>query len=106
MTDPDTKVTGTSTEIALKWLFGQPFNNVMLIAIFAGLAWSGHYCVTIAIPAHLQQIQQGYETIDKAHQIERSELRSMYDKWFDRVASGPSHAASMRELTDPTSANN
>jgi hypothetical protein len=77
----------------ISWAAGQPFNNLLLAAIFGGLAWGAHYCITIAVPAHLQMIQKGYETLDKAHQDERHEMRSMYDKWFDRVAKSPSHAA-------------
>lgn len=80
------------TESVIRWLAGQPFNNVLLISILASVAWGMRYSITIAIPAHLEQIQNGYETLDKAHQIERSEMRSMYDKWFDRVAASSSHA--------------
>ena len=86
MPDSEHKSGGTPTDRALTWVFGQPFNNVMLIAIFSGIAWFAHYSVTIAVPAHLKMIQQGYESLDQNHFTERHEMRAMYDKWFDRVA--------------------
>jgi len=79
------KAAGTSTEIVLKWLFGQPFCNVVLIMIFCSIAWFGHYAVTIAVPSHLKMIQQVYETLDKNHQTEQTEMMIMYDKWMDRI---------------------
>jgi hypothetical protein len=103
---PEQRVSGTPTEIAIRWMFGQPFNNVMLIAIYLSLAWGARYCAMEAVPAHLQMIQKGYESLEKSHQDERNEMRSMYDKWFDRVANGPSHATAMPESPESTSANN
>ena len=103
---PDSEPKGTTTELAIKWVFGQPFNNVMLIAIFAGIAWISHYCITIAIPSHLKMIQQGYETINTSNQLERHEMRAMYDKWFDRVASEPTNHAATPENPDTTAVNN
>lgn len=103
MVEESTKDKGTPTEIAVRWMFGQPFNNVMLIAIFSGIAWFAHYSVTVAVPSHLKMIQQGYETLDKAHQTERHEMRAMYDKWFDRVATPPKreHASTVEANSAP-----
>lgn len=79
----------TPTESAVKWLAGQSFNNILLIAILTAIGWGSHYGLTIAVPAHLRMIQSGYETLDKSHQTERGEMRLMYDKWFDRIVSRP-----------------
>jgi hypothetical protein len=106
MSDTDQKATGNATEIALKWMFGQPFNNVMLIAIFSGIAWFAHYSVTIAVPSHLKMIQQGYESLDKTHHAERSEMRLMYDKWFDRIAAQDRNAHAATVDPPSTSENN
>jgi hypothetical protein len=89
--ETDTTKQAQATEIAVRWLFGQPFNNVLLIAILGAIAWGTRYGVTTAIPAHLKQIQDGYEMLDQSHKDERGELTKIYDKWFDRIES--SHAA-------------
>jgi len=62
------------------WLTGQSFNNVLLLMILAAIWLGGEYAVKTAIPAHLKQIQNGYETIDSRHREERIELREQYDK--------------------------
>lgn len=81
----DQRLNSNAADAAVKWLFGQPFNNVLLIAILVSIGWGTHYGVTTAIPAHLKQIQDGYELLDKSHTIERAELTKIYDKWFDRL---------------------
>jgi hypothetical protein len=82
---PDQEQSQSPQAIVIKWLFGQPFNNVILIMIFGALGYGMNYAITIAIPAVVKQIQDGYETIDTANRIERLETRVMYDKWFDRL---------------------
>lgn len=71
--------------MAASWVAGQPFNNVLLIAIFAAIAWFGHYELTTARPANLKQIQDGYESLTEAHREERKELRETYSQWMQRV---------------------
>lgn len=72
------------TEQAVTWITGQSFNNVLLVLILCAIAWGGWYSLTTVIPAHLRQIQQGYETIDNRHREERESTIRTYDKWFDR----------------------
>lgn len=76
-------------QMTFAWLSGQPFNNVLLVGIFAALAWGGHYAITQAIPAHLLQIQQGYrevvEDCHKRHQAEREQTVKTYDRWIDLI---------------------
>ncbi len=67
---------------AVEWMLGQPFNNVLLFSILAAIAWTGHYCVTVAIPAHLKIIQEGYEKIEESHRNERVETMKIYDRWL------------------------
>lgn len=64
----------------VKWATGQTFNNVLLLAILLAIGWGSRYAVTTAIPMHLRQIQDGYETIDQRNRQERIELREQYDK--------------------------
>lgn len=81
----------------ITWLSGQPFNNVLLIMIFTAMGWGMHYSVTVAIPAHLQQIQTGYrdvvEECQERHQAERESTIKTYDRWIEiidrRSASAP-----------------
>ncbi len=75
----------TVTTRALDWVAGQPFNNVLLIAIFLSIGWIGHYSMTNAIPRHLEQIQKGYESLTESHRDERERTMQMYDRWMDRT---------------------
>jgi hypothetical protein len=78
------------------WGAGQPFNNVLLLLILFSIAWSGRFVVTIAIPMHLKQIQDGYQSLqnshkeerekeEKLHREERESALKTYDKWVDRL---------------------
>lgn len=68
----------------LSWAAGQPFNNVLLMAILGAIGWAGYYTVTLAIPAHLKQIQDGYQSLTDAHREERKELRETYGQWMQK----------------------
>ncbi len=48
-------------ERAADWLFQQGTSTVLLVGIWATMAWGGWYAMTTAIPAHLTQIQDGYQ---------------------------------------------
>jgi Trk-type K+ transport system membrane component len=61
-----------------QWLLGQPFNNVLLVAILCAISWLGYYGVTTAIPMHLQQIQAGYERLEDSHREERTHMLETY----------------------------
>lgn len=72
--DPDLKSRVTN------WVFGQPAIVVLLFAGVFMFGWSGWYLMTRGIPAHLGQIQDGYERINKANiearSAELTEVRS------------------------------
>jgi len=54
------------------WLFGQESNTVALYLILAAMGYGGWQAVTVWIPAHLTQIQEGYKTIaDKNREIHK-----------------------------------
>lgn len=67
------------------WVAGQPFNNVLLLAILGCIIWSGWFAMTTAIPGHLKQIQDGYKSLTEAHREERKELRETYSQWMQRT---------------------
>lgn len=73
----------------ISWAKGQPYNNLLLSAIFAVMCWTGHYAVTVAIPSHLKQIQEGYReiTVDmqERHQQEREQAIKTYDRWIEWI---------------------
>lgn len=82
MTDEKDK---TLTAQVVSWAAGQPFNNVLLLAIFFAIGWIGHFAMNTAIPAHLQQIQQGYESLTESHREERERTQQLYDRWMNRT---------------------
>ncbi len=66
-----------------EWLFGQPFNNVLLILILFAIGWLGYYGLTTAIPAHLRAIQDGYERLEDSHREERSATLNTYKELLE-----------------------
>lgn len=60
---------GWKTEV-VRWLFHQGPVTVILFLILFGGYRIANYAVDVAIPAHLRQIQDGYEKIE-AKQAER-----------------------------------
>lgn len=90
MADDDKKAVTTKV---IDWAAGQPFNNVLLLLILAGGGWIAYYTVTTAIPAHLQQIQQGYQHLAESHKEERERTLQTYDKWMSRDNAQSSRAS-------------
>lgn len=76
----------TLTNQIASWAAGQPFNNVLLLGILVAIGWIGYYSMTTAIPAHLQQIQRGYESLTESHRDERERTQQLYDKWMNRTS--------------------
>ena len=85
----------TIRQIIVEYLAGQPFNNVLLVAILVSIAWG----VVKVVPAHLRQIQDGYETLDRnareerkgmegAHRQERKETIEMLRQMFGNKVAG------------------
>lgn len=81
--------------VVVEWLKGQPFTNVLLIGLLSTVTYGGYLAINYAVPAHLKQIQAGYETIDARHESRRTEdlkvqdmqineLRQTFDKTLDR----------------------
>jgi hypothetical protein len=73
------------TAQVIAWAAGQPFNNVLLMAILFSIGWGGYYTVTVGIPKHLEQIQKGYESLTESHRDEREQTLQLYDKWMNRT---------------------
>ena len=78
----------TSKELttkAIEWLTGQSFNNLLLLMILASFAWFAHHSITVAVPSHLRQIQEGYETIIEDSRENERIIREQHDAWLDRI---------------------
>ena len=69
---------------AVEWAKGQPFNNLLLTAILGSIMYGTYFAMTTALPKHLEQIQNGYESLTDAHREERKELRETYGQWMKK----------------------
>jgi hypothetical protein len=87
----------------IAWAAGQPFNNVLLLAILCAIGWGGYYTVTVGIPSHLNQIQQGYESLTESHRDERERTLELYDRWMNRTSTGDKSASSVAASVDDKS---
>jgi hypothetical protein len=81
----------------IAWAAGQPFNNVLLLAILCAIGWGGYYTVTVGIPSHLQQIQQGYESLTESHRDERERTMELYDRWMNRTHIDAGHGSKVAD---------
>jgi ABC-type thiamine transport system substrate-binding protein len=80
------------------WLTGQSFNNILLMSILACIMWGGWFAMTTAIPAHLQQIQNGYESLTDSHREERERTQQLYDRWMNRTGSDRVHGSKVADV--------
>jgi len=65
---------------AIDWLLGQQGNTILLIAILAAIAYLGWYSINHAIPAHLSQIQAGYERIEKSQTDQIDKVTGAFER--------------------------
>ena len=87
------KQTSLQSQI-VAWAAGQPFNNVLLLAIFASIVYGTYFAMTTAIPSHLNQIQKGYESLTESHRDEREHTLELYDRWMNRTGDVGQHNGS------------
>ena len=101
----------TALQQVISWASGQPFNNVLLSAILGAIGWCGYWAISIGVPSHLRQIQDGYqqlhdqdrELIDRLeaqHREERKQILDTYDRWMDRQAAGKGESKAVAEQTN------
>lgn len=69
---------------AWTWLAGQPFNNVLLVAILGVLCYGAYWTVNNAVPAHLRQIQAGYAEQAGSYERVSKHRDETYDKADER----------------------
>lgn len=70
---------------AIDKLLGQEANTIVLIAILCAIGYSFWWAMTTGIPAHLSQIQAGYERIDERHEKSRADDRMLFKETLDRI---------------------
>lgn len=65
---------------AMDWLLGQQGNTIALFVILGVIAYLGWYAINHAIPAHLSQIQAGYEKIESQQTRQIESITSSFDR--------------------------
>ena len=70
---------------AIDKLLGQEANTIVLIAILCAIGYLFWWAMTTGVPAHLSQIQAGYEKIDERHEKSRADDRVLYKETLDRI---------------------
>lgn len=89
MSTPDAESTkATLAKSAASWLLGQPFNNVLLVAILWAIGYGGYFLINTGIPAHLRTIQDGYERLAVQHSTERQTTESNHTRQIERIVTG------------------
>lgn len=81
--DSPDSVKTTLTKSAAAWLFGQPFNNVLLVALLAVFVGAA-YLIRNDVPKHLDQIQQGYERISAEQSRQIQYITETHERQHDR----------------------
>lgn len=76
---------------------------VVLCLVMVGLAgYMAHYSINTAIPAHLESIQKGYETIQHEHAKEREQADREHRQHYETLATQMQQTA--KEIRDVTKA--
>lgn len=68
-------------DVILQWAAQQGPSTVLLFAIFVG----GFYSVREIVPAHLKQIQEGYERIEKHQSEQIHDITETHARDMDRM---------------------
>ncbi len=66
-------------------LLGQEMNTIMLFMILGAFGYAFWWAMTVGVPAHLKQIQDGYERIVSEHSKEIEKTQAHFDKTLDRI---------------------
>ena len=67
-------------EILIQWLAQQGASTVLLTGILCAIAYGGYYGMHTAVPAHLNQIQQGYTELGERHEKVVERIITAQDK--------------------------
>lgn len=71
--------------LVVSWLLSQGVSTVFLAAILGTMAYMGHYAMTIAIPAHLHQIQDGYEKQTALHKEALLQQQQAFERSLSHI---------------------
>ncbi len=97
---PGEDIRWTTAKALLGWASTQnPL--VVLCLLMLGLAgYMAHYSINTAIPAHLESIQKGYETIQHEHAKERERADREHRQHYETLATQMQQTA--KEIRDVT----
>lgn len=71
-------------KLAMDWLKGQPFQNVMSVLLLAVVSALGYCAIYDLIPAERQAIQHMIESIEHQHTEQVNRISQSFDKALDR----------------------
>lgn len=71
---------GNIKKTMLRWLLSHESSTVALWTIMCALSYGGYWLGTTGIPAHLQQIHDGYEKIIASNNVVNREIAERYVK--------------------------
>jgi hypothetical protein len=82
MADTNGSTNGSKTlrDRVVEWLFQQGVSTVLLVAIFALLAYFGNYWLKEGLPAQTKEIQAGYERLAQQHSKVEEANRQAFEK--------------------------
>lgn len=77
----------TVREAILFWMAKQGVIALALFALMAMVAWTGRYAVMEGIPNVVNQIQAGYEKMERSHREEREETSNQATATLEKLDS-------------------
>lgn len=81
-----TPVSAESTKGLLEWVKGQPFNNLMAVALLGVISWLGYYTLTAVIPEERKAIFEGIHRVEENHTSNVKTMSETYERMLDRVS--------------------
>lgn len=99
---PGEDIRWTTAKALLGWASTQNPLVVLCLMMLGLTGYMAHYAINTAIPAHLESIQKGYETIQHQHADERERADREHRLHYETLATQMAQTA--KEIRDVTRA--